>query len=137
MNAAPPPAQGARRDCDAILNSALAELEERAARLEPFVAELDEVRRAMKVIEKALDLAQVPAKKNGQPAGAGARLSPRQVFRDRITTLIQATDRPMTTGEIAFALDRKPDSFLDACIRELETAGTIVEKHGGRWTAPD
>lgn len=127
------------RSTEVILNEALDELRAREARLEPFVAELANTKKAIGIMERALapSLKAKPRAstvKGGRPASR----NPRGEFRQRVADLLERSIDPLPASEIAQRLDSKDGDWFRGVLANMVTAGQIqvVEKDPDRYGLP-
>jgi predicted Rossmann fold nucleotide-binding protein DprA/Smf involved in DNA uptake len=101
------------------------ELQERRAMLQPFVAELDDVDRAIKVLEKAL----APSKASKRAAADGG------TQRERVAAALRASLDPMNAATLADAAG-VPRGSIYAVLGEMEKRGEVVKNGEGRYELP-
>lgn len=117
-----------------ILRRSLAELREREGKLLPFIEELEDVRRGIKTLERALGIAPAARSKNGSKANGGSpALSPRARFSQRVLDALDGALDGLALDDIAKALDRDADGYLRQIVQGLEAKGQVVELGGGRY----
>jgi hypothetical protein len=123
---------GGTRNGDAILGDALEELNERKRLIEPLLAELQEVERAIKVLEKATG--RGAAKSAGGGRRGGAREVPDEL-RDRIVTAVAAAPDALAVDAIADRIGQSKGPYLYSMLKQLEERGDLV-RIDGAYAAP-
>lgn len=112
-------------DTDAILSRALVELEERHAKLEPFVDELRAVEKKIRALRSLLNM-DSPRKR--APAGGPSLAS-------RILEFLERAKDPLSAPQIAAALENRADYTSQVLNRLLEQEKVV--KSAGRWSLPE
>ncbi|HWF25215.1 MAG TPA: hypothetical protein VG275_07200 [Solirubrobacteraceae bacterium] len=110
------------RSSGAVLTAALSELRERERKLCAFEGELAEVRKAIKVLERA----------TGEPADRTDQ-APRGETKRAVLAALTAAGEPMTRDEIAAAIGREPGGWLKSVLGRMTRAGEIAQFAAGRY----
>lgn len=117
-------AQHGPRPAKVILGDALDELRAREERLAAFGDELEDVRRFVKLLAKAIGEDTHPKPTKINPSGDTKRA---------ILEALEHSLDPMTMEQIAAAIGREPAGWLSMQIKKQVGAGRIVEVKPGRY----
>lgn len=122
---------GGAGNTDSILRRSLQELREREEKLRPFIAEIEDVKRGIKTLEKALG-ETVTRRKAPASSGGTSRMSPRARFGERVLELLQPNPDGLSAEDIAGDLGRDNDDYLHGILSSLMGRGS-VELRGDRY----
>lgn len=117
----------ASRPVKVILGDALDELRAREQRLEGFEREIVDVRKAIKVLAKAIGEGAHPNPTAQNPAG--------ETKRAILETLRTSLDG-LTMEQIASAIGREPAGWLSMQLKRMVGSGALVLLPGGRYGLP-